>query len=561
MPINAWGGMRERAVCATKKQNGRDVASVIKGNDVKIKHKIWLLPAIAILISGSAITANYAISNKSFGMLAQVKGADYPALNSIRSMTAAFEGEQDALKNAVLAGDKGGLENAKSKADLFKKALSDFTSIDSKEAAIIHTQFDSYDSAALEASSIMLQIKQGETEKAIPLMQEASATLKKSLDDVQKKREDIFSSNLEGSQNAIQHGLLIGIFSLIFALVVLGAVSYLIINSITRSFEAIIERVRDMASGGADLTKKIQLSNQDELGEIAKWINQFIGDLRGLVSNVSDVSNEVKNSAAQMGSATKALSGAVQSQSHGASMIFESINGLSEMINRMSTGATNAVMSANASVESATTGGRVMESTVLKIRDTASAVSDAATFVASLGEDSEKIGSITQAIKDIAEQTNLLALNAAIEAARAGEQGRGFAVVADEVRKLAERTSLATVEINLVVTKIRGGIDQTIKCISSGRESALSGRAEAEVAQTNLRDIIGHVNEINVVIMEISKSINEQAAVSIEIGGKAEQIVNVSQEASSESRNAELQSAGVEHAARSLAEIVGRFKL
>jgi methyl-accepting chemotaxis protein len=249
---------------------------------MKVKHKIWLLPAIAILISGLAITANYVLSNQSLGMLTQAKNADYPALNAIRSMTAAFEGEQDALKNAVLAGDKGGLDNAKAKGDTFKKALSDFGAIDAKAAATLRAEFDAYDSAALEASAIMLQIKQGDTEKLIPLMQSTSATLAKTLADVLKARDGTFSANLEDSQNAIQRGILIGIASLVLALLVLGVVSWFIINSVSHSFAAITERVRDMASGGADLTRKINIANQDEFGEIAKWINKFIEELQRL---------------------------------------------------------------------------------------------------------------------------------------------------------------------------------------------------------------------------------------------------------------------------------------
>ncbi|MBI3902942.1 MAG: methyl-accepting chemotaxis protein [Nitrosomonadales bacterium] len=525
------------------------------------KQKIWLIPAIAILISGVAISANYVLSNKSFGMLEQAKNADYPALGAIRSMTAAFEGEQDALKNAVLAGDKGGLDNAKAKADLFKKALTEFSAVDSSEAKTIQKEFEAYDASAMEASAIMLQAKQGNVDDAIPAMQGNSAALTEGLNKVRKTREEHFLSNLDGSYDAIRRGLVVGIFSLALSLIVLGTVSYLIIRSIAHSFEVIVERVRDMASGGADLTRKIQISSKDEFGEIAQWINQFIGELHGLLSTVSGVSREVKGSAEQMRNASRALAVGIQSQSQGAITISASINNLSETIGRMSEGAASAVTSANASAESAVRSGEIMENTVRKIRVTADAVSEAAMLVTSLGEDSAKIGLVTQVIKDIAEQTNLLALNAAIEAARAGEQGRGFAVVADEVRKLAERTSSATVEINQIVTKIRQGIEQTVERISSGRDSAMSGREEAEIAQSSLMDIIQHVNEINGLIMTISKSISEQAAVSGEIGGRAEQIVSASQEASRESEDAEKQSAGVDAAARHLAEIVGRFKL
>jgi methyl-accepting chemotaxis protein len=348
---------------------------------------------------------------------------------------------------------------------------------------------------------------------------------------------------------------------LVLSLAVLGAISYLIIGSISRSFDAIIERVKDMASGGADLTRKIQISSKDEFGEIAKWINQFIEELQGLISNVSNVSSEVKGSAEQMRNATRALATGIQSQSRGAITISASINSLSETINKMSDGATNAVTSANASVESAAKSGKIMEVTVQKIRMTADTVSEAATLVVSLGKDSEKIGLVTQVIKDIAEQTNLLALNAAIEAARAGEQGRGFAVVADEVRKLAERTSSATIEINQIVSKIRGGIEQTVEHISSGRDSALSGREEAEVALSSLSGIILSTNEINALIINISKSIKEQAAVSAAIGGEAEQIVSSSHDATRESEDAEKQSVSMEAAARHLGEIVGKFKL
>jgi methyl-accepting chemotaxis protein len=493
-------------------------------------------------------------------MLNQARNADYPALSAIRSMTASFEAEQDALKNAVMAGDKGGLENAKAKSSLFKKSLSDLSTVDADEAKSIQKVFEAYDAAAIDASEIMLQIKKGSTEDAIPKMQGSADALTKKLSDIRKTKEEIFLANLDGSHDAIKQGLMTGIISLVLSLAVLGTISYLIIGSVSRSFAAIIERVKDMASGGADLTKKIQISSKDEFGEIAKWINQFIGELQGLISNVSNVSSEVKGSAEHLRIATKALATGIQSQSQDAVTISTSINSLSDTISRMSEGAANAVTTAQTSVKSASKSGEVMENTVQKIRATADIVNEAAALVSSLGHDSEKIGLVTQTIKDIAEQTNLLALNAAIEAARAGEQGRGFAVVADEVRKLAERTSSATVEINQIVTKIRVGIEQAVERISSGRDSAMSGREGAGTAQSSLSDIILHVNEINDLIIEISDSIKEQVAVSVEIGGRAEQIVSSSQNATRESNDAENESAGVDAAARRLAELVGKFK-
>lgn len=548
--------------CRDAEGNWAGIIKVVKGEiELKIKYKIWLLPVIALLISGVAISANYVLSNKSSGMLAQAKEADYPSLIAIRAMIAAFEGEQDALKNAVLVGDKGGLDNAKAKSDLFKKALSDFVAVDPADKEKLSQEFEAYDTAAMDASSIMLQVKQGDTDKAVPLMQGASAALQKALEEIRSSRDEVFQQNLANSQKAIQRGLWIGMASIFLNFLVLGIASFLIIRSITHSFDVIIERVKDMASGDADLTKKIHISSQDEFGEMAKWINQFIGELHELVSRISEVSREVKVSSSQMGDATKVLSAGVSSQADGASTISSSINGLSETIRQMSASASDAVAAANASANSAIKGGDVVGNAVQKIRETADTVNQASAFVTALGADSEKIGSVTRVIKDIAEQTNLLALNAAIEAARAGEQGRGFAVVADEVRKLAERTASATVEINQIVNKIMEGIGQTVNCIASGRESALAGRAEAEVAQSSLKDIIGHVNEINVVVKEFSRAINEQATVSVDIGVKAEGIVGVSREASRVSKEAENQSAVVIQAANNLAEIVNRFRL
>jgi methyl-accepting chemotaxis protein len=216
---------------------------------------------------------------------------------------------------------------------------------------------------------------------------------------------------------------------------------------------------------------------------------------------------------------------------------------------------------AHRAAQSAQNGAEVVEKTVVVMGQIASKVQETAKTVESLGARSDQIGNIIGTIEDIADQTNLLALNAAIEAARAGEQGRGFAVVADEVRALAERTTRATREIGEMIKAIQNETKGAVAAMEQGVHQVETGTEEASRSGTALRDILEQVNDVAMQVNQIATAAEEQTATTSEISSNMHQITNVVQETSRGAQESASAANRLSILAAELQQTVSRFKV
>ena len=530
---------------------------------MNIKRKIWSLPAVAVLIFAVGIAVNYVLSSSASSLLERVGKVDYPFLDKTGMMITDLKGIQENLKNAVTAGDKNGLGLADEKAAGFRKNATELAAIqEHKEIAekITH-QFDTYYQAANESAAIMLGAKEGDIGKAVENMQPALESLNSTLGSAKELAAKEFESGLSAGRDNIERGLMVSILVAAIVIAALGTASYFIIASITANLKQILERMEDIAGGDADLTKKINITSNDEFGQLALLINKFIGNLHGLISRMATTSKEVRQSSSELVAANSSLSGGGQIQADQAAGIARSMEEISATIADMARNCANAADSASGTYRIAKDGGQVIQGTIDSTHKVSDAVNDATRMVEALGASSLQVGEIVRVIRDIAGQTNLLALNAAIEAARAGEQGRGFAVVADEVRTLAQRTSQATLEINQMIEKIQGEIGATVTCIASGKDAASSGRERAASARVALDNILVSVDGVGGVIRQIATATDSLVQTAQEITGKTDQIADVAQNTLAQTRNATQQSGKLNAAIEQLDSMVGSFKL
>jgi len=217
--------------------------------------------------------------------------------------------------------------------------------------------------------------------------------------------------------------------------------------------------------------------------------------------------------------------------------------------------------SASKTAETARDGGSVVDRAVNEVKEIAVTVNDSAKFVTSLGDRSKQIGEIVGVIDDIADQTNLLALNAAIEAARAGEQGRGFAVVADEVRKLAERTASSTSEIGTMIRGIQEEVRKAVEVMGLATTKVDQGVKYSEEAGASLGVIVKSVDDLQLMVQQIASATEEMSATSDQISKDVEQIATISRETSNASGQTAVASGDLANLAASLQNIVGEFRL
>lgn len=324
------------------------------------------------------------------------------------------------------------------------------------------------------------------------------------------------------------------------------------------SVDEIIEVLGRFSEG--DLTCELEVKSEDAIGKLYYGFNEAVNAIRELVLEVVSAVNQTAGASAEISASTEQIERGVNEQSSQVINIAGAIDEMSATINESTHQTSVAANEGEQAMKDAREGGGIVEQTILEMNTVAKVVKKAAQTIEELGKSSEAIGEIVQVIEDIANQTNLLALNAAIEAARAGEQGRGFAVVADEVRKLAERTQKATKEIGTTIKKIQKETDQAVNAMNEGTQIVEEGTVSASNAHEALQRIIKRTENVSSIIIQLATASEEQATTSDQIAKNMEQISSETSETSKAvseiARSAEDLSRITEH----LRNMTGRFQ-
>ncbi|MBE9608363.1 methyl-accepting chemotaxis protein [Chitinilyticum piscinae] len=351
--------------------------------------------------------------------------------------------------------------------------------------------------------------------------------------------------------------LVTGVLLLLLAIVV----SLLLGRALARPLLRLRDMMQALTSGHGDLTIRLEVDSRDEIGDIARHFNTFMEQLRQMFLLLRDDTVKLTSGVQQLGRMTEQLSEGAREQADTASATAATIEQITVSINHIA----DFTRDANANAQET---GRLSERSAQSVTEVAGEVDGAATAVnnlagvmAGLDQSSQQISAIAGVIKDIADQTNLLALNAAIEAARAGEQGRGFAVVADEVRKLAERTGTATVEIDRMIGSIRSQTDEALASMQQTHCAVQDSVGKAASAADQIRDIRERMARLVEGVGEISTAASEQSAATTIMAQSAERISQMAQQGEQSISLARRVSDDMAELASQLQAMVGRFRL
>lgn len=279
-----------------------------------------------------------------------------------------------------------------------------------------------------------------------------------------------------------------------------------------------------------DLTARMEGEYKNNYKVFQSQINNVANSLEQVVSHVTDSVSATVSASNQISASSEEMAAGAQEQSAQTSEIASAVEEMTKTIFETTRNASDAADAAKRSGDFAKDGGKVVKETIDGMGRIAEVVNKSAETVQALGKSSDQIGEIVQVINDIADQTNLLALNAAIEAARAGEQGRGFAVVADEVRKLAERTTKATKEIAQMIKQIQKDTSEAVESMQLGTAEVENGKALTDKAGNALREIIANADEVVNIITQVASASNEQSAAAEQISKNIEGISSVTQQ-------------------------------
>jgi methyl-accepting chemotaxis protein len=427
--------------------------------------------------------------------------------------------------------------------------------------------YDDYRAEMLKVESAQTQViklaEKGKHKEAIKLSQGDGRV---AIDAALEKLGEEIKLNVDGGDATAQNAAAAyassryWVIGMIVAAVALGIV---LLIAITKSIANPVHRTMAVLQSLAarDLTTALDIDSTDELGVMAVALNRTIEVLRGTLATITQSAEQLASASEEISAGAGQTAESSRTQSDQTLQVATAMQEMSSTVLQISDNSQKASDASRNAAEAARNGGKVVEETLVTMRGIADSTSKVASTVTELGKGSEKIGKIISVIDDIADQTNLLALNAAIEAARAGEQGRGFAVVADEVRKLAERTTKATKEIADMIKSIQRETQNAVQAMEQEIKEVQVGVEKTTASGAALHEIIKMSEEVGDMIATIATAATEQSATTEQINSNVSQISGSTQESSAAAAQTSKACSDLSSLAFDLQHLVKQFKL
>lgn len=533
---------------------------------LSIQVKILLIPIVGLIGFSTYLTTSLININKAEAMLTNAYQVEYRLLTASEFGLVKLDKIRETLSSAVTMGEAELIVSANKTATEINDRLHQQIPLDTNSGEFLKQWLIDFDSYYQNTVSLTKEMVDGVADfdlvadKAARVNSQYQA-LESELQKFQETHLSLFDNAFINVIETAESNGKIGLFVGIVTIVILFAVAIPIAMTAKKSSADIINSMRDIAQENGDLTVRLSTTSKDEIGELVHWFNSFIEKLQGVIKNVVETAKPIESTAHNIQSLSNQTITSFKTQSDAVVHSRQSVEEMSHSVADITRNAADAADAASNANHEAEQGREVVQQTVEGITELSNIVAEAAETINQLQEDTSQVNVVLDVIKGIAEQTNLLALNAAIEAARAGEQGRGFAVVADEVRNLASRTQESTEEINLMLEKLQLAAGKAVEMMDNSRSSVEVSVESANQAGERLSVITSTVNTISDMNGAIAVATEEQNTVAGLMVGQVEDIQQCADEASLASNEIASVSNQLNDLAIELAKVTSKFKV